>query len=131
MSEPSERAPSEEPEAQEEGSTARGEEARPRKKRRKKKRALPEDAPTFAHAFPADPELDALVAAFERGDYARVRAEAPRLAQRTQSDAIRRAAEELVQRTRPDPLAVYLLLLACALLVFLAAWYWMHRLGGS
>jgi hypothetical protein len=82
--------------------------------------------PAFAHAFPRDAELDALVAAFEAGDYARVRREAPALAQRTEDDAVRRAARELRRRLDPDPAAVYMLLAAAMLLVFLAGWYWLH-----
>ena len=83
-------------------------------------------APAFARAFPQDAELDALVAAFEAGDYARVRREAPALAQRTEDDAVRRAARELRRRLDPDPAAVYMLLAAATLLVFLAGWYWLH-----
>ena len=84
------------------------------------------DFPAFAHAFPRDPELDALVAAFERGDYARVRREAPLLAERAATTPIARAAKELRRRVDPDPIAVYLLSAAALLLVFLALWYWGH-----
>jgi len=88
----------------------------------------PEDegVPAFARAFPREPALDALVAAFEAGDYARVRREAPALARRTEDDAVRAAARELRRRLDPDPLAVYLLVAAAALLTFLAGWYWAH-----
>jgi hypothetical protein len=79
--------------------------------------------PSFARGFPRRPELDALVEAFSRGDYARVRAEAPRLAQQSGDDDVKRAAETLVERTRPDPTAVRLLVLAAALLVLLGAWW--------
>jgi hypothetical protein len=94
--------------------------------------ALPEDAepdeslPAFARAWPKDDALEALVAAFEAGDYARVRREAPALARRTEDDAVRRAARELRRRLDPDPVAVYMLMAAAALLVFLAGWYWLH-----
>nr|QVV57675.1 hypothetical protein [Myxococcales bacterium] len=106
------------------------EDARPRKKRKKKGKAEArrEGIPSFAQRFPRDPELDALVEVFERGDYGHVRVEAPRLAERTKSAAVRRAALELARRTRPDPLAVLMLLAACLLLVFFAAWYYTHRL---
>jgi hypothetical protein len=70
--------------------------------------------------------LDALVSAFQAGDYARVRREAPVLAERTQSDAVRRAARELRRRLDPDPVAVYMLMVTGALLAFLAGWYWLH-----
>jgi hypothetical protein len=88
----------------------------------------PEDegVPAFARAFPRAPALDALVAAFEAGDYARVRSEAPALARQTEDDAVRAAARELRRRVDPDPVAVYLLVTAALLLTFLAAWYWAH-----
>jgi hypothetical protein len=85
-----------------------------------------ESVPAFARAWPRDTALDRLVAAFEAGDYARVRREAPRLARRTESDTVRRAARELGRRLDPDPVAVYMLMAAAALLVFLAGWYWLH-----
>jgi hypothetical protein len=80
----------------------------------------------FARDFPRDPGLDALVVAFSRGDYGRVRTEAAALARETKDDAVRRAAEELVDRTRPDPLAVALLGLAAILLAILTAWAIAH-----
>ncbi|APR83581.1 Hypothetical protein A7982_08930 [Minicystis rosea] len=85
-----------------------------------------DDRPAFARSFPDDPALAALVAAFEAGDYARVRREAPALAKRTDRDDVRAAARELRRRLDPDPLASYLLGIAALLLVFLAGWYWMH-----
>lgn len=84
------------------------------------------DRPAFALGFPQDPELDALVVAFEAGDLGRVRREAPELAKKTDRDEVRAAARELRRRVDPDPLAVYLLGIAAALLVFLAGWYWLH-----
>ncbi len=116
-------------------------------KRRKKRRAEPQAAeateprasasepaskpetPAFAAGFPRDPVLDALVAAFEAGDYARVRREAPALAKQTDRDDVRAAARELARRLEPDPLAAYLLGLAALLLVFLAGYYWLHGHG--
>ncbi len=85
-----------------------------------------ERLPAFARAWPRDATLDALVAAFEAGDYARVRREAPDLARQTEDDAVRRAARELRRRLDPDPVAVYMLMAAAALLVFLASWYGLH-----
>jgi hypothetical protein len=79
--------------------------------------------PTFARAFPRAAELDALVDAFGRGDYARVRIEGSKLAETTNAEDVRRAARTLVARTNPDPLAVWLLVLAGALLVVLSG-YW-------
>jgi hypothetical protein len=80
--------------------------------------------PSFARDFPRAPELDALVEAFAQGNYARVREDGPRLAQATTDDAVRRAARRLVERTRPDPLAVTLIAFTAALLVALGG-FWM------
>jgi hypothetical protein len=85
--------------------------------------------PAFALGFPEDPALDALVAAFEQGDYACVRREAPALVKSTDSVAVRKATRELVKRLDPDPVAVYLLAGAALLLAFLAFWYWTHPHG--
>lgn len=92
--------------------------------------SAPEDAkallppPLFAEGFPRDPALDALVDAFARGDYARVRREAPKLLATAESDDIKRAVRTLVSRTSADPLAVVLLALTGVLLVVLTAWWW-------
>lgn len=88
-----------------------------------------EELPAFARAFPRDPELDALVRAFEAGDYARVRREAPALAERAKSKKVKQAARELRRRIDPDPLATFLLVGAVLLLVFLALWYWTQAHG--
>jgi len=85
--------------------------------------------PAFARRFPRDPALDALVQAFEQGNYAHVRREAPALAKRTDRPEVRKAARELKRRLDPDPLAVYMLIAAVLLLVFLAGWYWLNPHG--
>jgi len=77
--------------------------------------------PSFARDFPRTPEVDALVDAFARGDYARVRAAAPDV-ERSEDPATRDAARMLVDRTRPDPLVLVLLGIATALFVVIAAW---------
>jgi hypothetical protein len=83
--------------------------------------------PAFAESFPRVPELDALVEAFARGDYRRVRAGARELAGRAGADeAVREAAQTLIDRTEPDPLAVGLMLLAAVLLIILSAWWIVH-----
>jgi hypothetical protein len=82
-----------------------------------------ERRPSFAREFPRGAELDALVDAFARGDYARVRAAAPALERATEDDAVRRAARTLVERTKPDPLAVGLLVVTGILLAALTG-YW-------
>jgi len=85
-----------------------------------------ERRPSFAAEFPASAELDALVAAFTRGDYAHVRAEGPKLEKTSADEAVRAAAKTLVERTQPDPLAVRLLLLTGLLLAVLAGWWIVH-----
>ena len=77
--------------------------------------------PRFARDFPRTLELDALVEAFARGDYARVRADAPALASHD-DPAVRDAARSLVDRTKPDPLVLILLGIAATLFVVIAAW---------
>jgi hypothetical protein len=79
--------------------------------------------PSFAKDFPRTPEVDTLVDDFARGDYARVRAQAPRLEQSAEDPEVRRAARTLAQRTNPDPLALLLLGLAALLLVALAGFW--------
>jgi hypothetical protein len=79
--------------------------------------------PAFANDFPREAALDALVDAFARGDYAHVRAEGPRLAASTDDPAVREAARTLVDRTKPDRLAVGLLVLTGLLLAVMTG-YW-------
>jgi len=84
--------------------------------------AVGEERPRFLLEFPEDPELEALIAAFEAGNFARVRREAPELARRSSDDAVRQAALELRRRTDPDPLLIALLLLCLALFGFVVIW---------
>lgn len=124
------------PEPAEDGDAVASEPPAPKPKKKKKRRPDPDarpassdgprNVPAFALAFPVDPALDELVRAFDQGDYARVRREAPALAKRTSRPEVRRAARELEKRLDPDPLSVYLLVAASVLLVFLAVWYWTH-----
>jgi len=114
----------------------------PKKKRKKKQRAVEEataparrpeldatgrERPRFLLAFPEDPELERLMAAFERGDFATVRAGAPALAERTEDERVRDAALELRRRIDPDPLIRYLLLAAVVLLVVLVLHAYTHK----
>jgi hypothetical protein len=85
-----------------------------------------ERRPSFAAEFPSSPELDALVDAFARGDYAHVRAEGPKLQKTSADEAVRAAAKTLVERTQPDPLAVKLLVATGVLLVVLTGWWIVH-----
>ncbi|MDF2698408.1 MAG: hypothetical protein K0S65_6792 [Labilithrix sp.] len=82
--------------------------------------------PRFAKDFPRDAELDALVDAFARGDYATVRTGAPKLAAATDDEDVRRAARLLRERIEPDPTSKTLFLVAAALLAFLTAWWVAH-----
>jgi hypothetical protein len=77
------------------------------------------ERPAFLNDLPADPELERLAQAFERGDYATVRRGARRLLELSKNASVREAARELVERTEPDPLMKYLLGIAVALLLFL------------
>lgn len=99
----------------------------PRKKRKKKAKAR-EGVPVFAQRYPRDEALDALLETFERGDYASVREGAQKLISSTTKPAVRQAAEDLLRRLEPDPLARYLLGAASLLLVFFSIWYFTHRL---
>ena len=90
--------------------------------RRAKLNAAGDERPAFLLGFPEDAELEQLIGAFEAGNFALVRREAPKLAARTTDDAVRRAALELRSRTDPDPLLLLLLLLCVALFVFLVIW---------
>ena len=94
----------------------------PDAKLRARRNALGEERPLFMLNFPADPELEALMLAFELGDFAKVRALAGPLARRTTNEAVRRGALELRRRIDPDPLLLVLLGLSIALFVFLVAW---------
>ncbi len=85
-----------------------------------------ERRPSFARDFPRLPALDALVDAFARGNYARVREDAPKLQASSDDGAVRKAAGLLVERTRPDPLAVGLLAIAGALLAVLTVYWIVH-----
>jgi hypothetical protein len=124
----------------------------PPKKRKKKRKSAKAGAranwPAFALDFPHHPEIEALVAAFEQGNYARVREGARRLLETMgpqasptagdtkpsnkssdnseERDAVRRAAAEILRRLDPDPIAIYMLVGSVLLLAFLAIWYWTH-----
>jgi len=102
---------------------------RKRKRKRREEPALREslrpdgrERPAFLLRFPDDPELERLIRAFELGDYATVRKQAPALAERTTDLKVRAAAEELARRIEPDPLVKILLALSIVLFVLLAFW---------
>ncbi len=111
-----------------------GKASRPKRKKRKAKPApsgpelRPEldaqgrERPRFLLAFPKHPELEPLIEAFERGNFALIRREAPALAERADDPAVRDAALELRRRIDPDPLIKYLFAVSIGLLLFLAAY---------
>ena len=82
--------------------------------------------PYFARAYPKHADLDALVDAFTRGDYATVRSGAPALVARSGDPEVKRAAEDLARRIRPDSLSAALVLIGAGLLLFLVYTYWGH-----
>jgi hypothetical protein len=120
---------------------ASSDEPKPKKKSNKKKRKKTgreiervrelddsgSERPRFLLSFPHDRDLDRLVAAFEAGDYATVREEAPALAARSSDPRVRDAALELRRRIDPDPLIRYLLLVSLALLGFLVLYVYTHK----
>jgi hypothetical protein len=85
------------------------------------------DRPPFARDYPRDADLDALVDAFEAGNYALVHEQALPLARRATDPLVARAARDLRSRIEPDPLALRMLAGAAALLAFLVAWFYLHR----
>jgi hypothetical protein len=87
------------------------------------------ERPAFARGFPREPALDALVLAFMRGDFGRVRRDAPGVVAGAASSEVKKAAEEVLERTKPDPLAKVFFGLTAFLLVFLSA-YWWWKAGG-
>ncbi|MGA7123120.1 MAG: hypothetical protein WBY94_23675 [Polyangiaceae bacterium] len=82
--------------------------------------------PLFASSFPRHPALDALVQAFARGDYALVRSEGSKLSGSAAEEDVRTAARTLVERTEPDPLAIWLLVLTGGLLITLSTYWITH-----
>jgi hypothetical protein len=114
-------------------------EERKPKKKRKKRRAASErlerplldaqgrERPRFLLSFPADPELDRLVAAFEAGDFSTVRKDAPALAEHAEDARVREAALELRRRIDPDPMIRYMWIAAVVLLLVLVFHAYFHK----
>jgi hypothetical protein len=114
-----------------------------RPKRKKKKRSAPDpeaparaeldvtgrERPAFLLNFPADPELELLIAAFEAGNYRAVRERAPRLAERTERAEVKAAALELARRIEPDPLVKFLLAVGILLFVAVVAYVYHSHAG--
>jgi hypothetical protein len=82
--------------------------------------------PQFLASFPDEPELNRLADAFEKGNYAYVRENAPKLVEKSQDAAVQRAAMELAARIKPDPLLKYILAMSVLLLVYLVVEAYAH-----
>jgi hypothetical protein len=83
------------------------------------------ERPAFLLNFPEVPELERLIAAFERGDFKMVREQAPTLIASTKDDEVRAAAQQLITRTQPDPVLKLFLMTSLGLLLFVTLWvYW-------
>jgi hypothetical protein len=85
-----------------------------------------EQRPSFAESFPRHPDLDALLDAFVRGDYARVRLGAAHLIQSSKDPAVLRAAALVVERTSADPAAKLLLVIGALLIAVVGGWWMAH-----
>lgn len=90
------------------------------KKRRKRKGA---PRPPFAVDYPSHDGLDQLLVAFDAGNYAFVREQAPRLVQADVDENVRNAAKDLRRRIDPEPTAAYLWALGVALVLLLYLFY--------
>jgi len=81
-----------------------------------------ERRPPFARDYPADDELDALVALFEAGNYRGVRRGAARIDASAKDEGVKRAARDLRSRTGPSRFQLYLLAVAALLVTLLSAY---------
>ena len=79
--------------------------------------------PPFAADYPRHDALDRLLVAFEAGNYAFVREQAPRLATSEADENVRNAAKDLRRRVDPEPTAIYLWALGVALVLVLYLFY--------
>jgi hypothetical protein len=77
--------------------------------------------PEFLLDYPSHPELEPLIDAFCRGNFAWVREHSPRVIGATDGP-VRAAAEELRRRVEPERIAVWLYLGAMGFLVFVLLW---------
>ena len=79
--------------------------------------------PPFAQGFPKGPEVDALLQAFNDGDYRQVQTLARQTLRESKDPAVRDAANVLLNRLRPDPIAVVAIVVTALLLLFLTLWW--------
>lgn len=80
--------------------------------------------PPFAQDYPKDPEIEALLALFEAGDYGAMRERAKKLESR--DEGVRLAVRDLVARTEPDPAMRWIFLGILAMILGVTA-YWLTR----
>ena len=81
----------------------------------------------FAKGYPDDPELAALVDAFEKGNYRAVRDGAAKIASSDKSDKVKAAARDLRSRTEPSRAMIALLVVAALLVAALSTWEVTHH----
>jgi hypothetical protein len=82
--------------------------------------------PAFARAYPHTKDIDELIFYFLSGDYRKVRELAPRMTERAGDEREKQAIADLRRRIEADPMALYLLGLTLALLVFVTVWFYAH-----
>lgn len=82
--------------------------------------------PAFARRYPSHSELDALVAAFARGDFRHVRVGAESLSREAADESVRRAALDLRRRLDPSASTFVLLALGAVLALALFAYHRAH-----
>lgn len=85
----------------------------------------PVTRPPFAKDYP--PELEGLLEAFERGNYAAVREGADKLSRESSDARVKAAAADLRSRTEADPVQKLMLVMIALLLVGLGAYWWAHQ----
>jgi len=80
--------------------------------------------PPFARDYPKDPEIEALLALFEAGDYGGMRARAKQL--KSEDQDVQLAVRDLVAHTEPDPAMRWIFLGILAVVLGVMA-YWLRR----
>lgn len=80
------------------------------------------ERPRFIFTYPRDPELERLVAAFERGDFRTVHRETPLLVDSATDPEVKAAARDLLRRIQPDPLVRWFWVVAVVVFTFLVVW---------
>ena len=86
------------------------------------KRSRSAERPGFLEAMPKDEELSPLIQLFEEGNFLELRRRARELDRATVTPEVAAAIDELVQRTNPDPLLKWMLLICFGLFAFIVAW---------